>query len=153
MLSAPATIPATSEDTFNPAFAPLVGRDAEVIGRQSRQPCRIGQRHHRDQPGRGHQSPAHSEPACAHRQAWRRLSRLTVVPRGPERGAREQDELLRDVSAASAQVWLAEANQLLHELDADCSVSVGVAAGIAGNTATDSSAEPISAYRHRAAVR
>ena len=48
--SAPATIPPTSEATFNPAFAPLsVGTVRCCIG-QLPQPGRLGQRQHRDQP-------------------------------------------------------------------------------------------------------
>ena len=55
MLSAPATIPATTEVTFNPAFAPLsVGYRQELIC-QLLQTHPVGQRDHRDQPGRGQQ--------------------------------------------------------------------------------------------------
>ena len=55
MLSAPATIPATSEVTFNPAFAPLSVGTVKMLIRQLRQTHPVGQRDHRDQPGRGHQ--------------------------------------------------------------------------------------------------
>ena len=42
MLSAPATIPATNEDTFNPAFA-LRGRHAQLPLSQALQPRPVGQ--------------------------------------------------------------------------------------------------------------
>ena len=47
--SAPATIPPTSEATFNPAFAPLSVGDRQVLISQVTQPGRLGQRQHRDQ--------------------------------------------------------------------------------------------------------
>ena len=55
MLSAPATIPATSEVTFNPAFAPLsVGTVRCCLG-QFTESSGPGQREDRDQPGRRHE--------------------------------------------------------------------------------------------------
>ena len=54
MLSAPATMPATNAATFNPAFAPVRRYRQELI-RQLLQTHPVGQRDHRDQPGRGQQ--------------------------------------------------------------------------------------------------
>ena len=55
MLSAPATIPATSEATFNPALAPLSPGTLRCSPANARQARRVGQRQHRDQPRRRHQ--------------------------------------------------------------------------------------------------
>ena len=55
MLSAPATIPATSEVTFTPSVRTLVRRDRQQPIRQRLQTHPVGQRDHRDQPGRGQQ--------------------------------------------------------------------------------------------------
>ncbi|GAA1488942.1 hypothetical protein GCM10009626_16880 [Brachybacterium sacelli] len=48
MLSAPATIPATNEETFTVAFAPGGAGDAHMLGHQVAQPGGLGQGHHRD---------------------------------------------------------------------------------------------------------
>ena len=53
--SAPATIPATSEATFNPAFAPLSAGTLRCCRPARRSPARCGQPHHRHQPSRRHQ--------------------------------------------------------------------------------------------------
>ena len=55
MLSAPATIPATSELTFNPALAPLSVGTLRCSSANAGQAALAGQRHHRDQPSAGHQ--------------------------------------------------------------------------------------------------
>ena len=55
MLSAPATIPATSEATFNPAFAPLSVGHAQMLISQVGQPRPLGQGEDRDQARGRHQ--------------------------------------------------------------------------------------------------
>ena len=50
MLSAPATIPATSEATFNPALAPLSPGTLRCSPANVDKARRVGQREHRDQP-------------------------------------------------------------------------------------------------------
>ena len=55
MLSAPATMPATSEVTFAPALAPLSVGTLRCSSANCRQVALLGQRDHRDQAGAGHQ--------------------------------------------------------------------------------------------------
>jgi diguanylate cyclase (GGDEF)-like protein len=62
--------------------------------------------------------------------------------------------VMSGLSAAAAHVRLAEVNRLLHNLDGECSVSIGVAARKAGDTAADLVRRADQAlYRHRAGVR
>ena len=51
MLSAPATIPATSEATFKPAVSALVGRHTQMLIGQPAKARRPGQSQHRHQSG------------------------------------------------------------------------------------------------------
>jgi len=51
----PATIPATTEATFNPAFAPLSARDTQMLISQPGKAGAWCQSQHRDQPGRRHE--------------------------------------------------------------------------------------------------
>ena len=62
MLSAPATIPATSEVDLQPGVRALVRRHRQVLIGQLLQPGRLGQRDHRDQPGRRHADSDHRTP-------------------------------------------------------------------------------------------
>ena len=55
MESAPATIPATTEATFNPAFAPLSARDTQMLISQPGKAGAWCQSQHRDQPDRRHE--------------------------------------------------------------------------------------------------
>ncbi len=55
MLSAPATIPATSAFTFAPALEPLSVGTVEVLVSQRLQTAFLGQRHDRDQASTRHQ--------------------------------------------------------------------------------------------------
>ena len=55
MLSAPATIPATSALTFAPALAPLSVGTLRCSSANAGQAALLGQRHHRDQAGARHQ--------------------------------------------------------------------------------------------------
>ena len=55
MLSAPATMPATSAAHLRPGVGALVGRHAQVLVGQRRQAALLGQGDHRDQPGARHQ--------------------------------------------------------------------------------------------------
>jgi hypothetical protein len=70
MLSAPATIPATSDMTFKPAFAPLSVGSVKNSSVRSRKTDPVGQRDHRDQPGSRNQI-RFIEHGAPHRTAMR----------------------------------------------------------------------------------
>jgi len=53
--SAPATIPATSDDTFNPAFAPLSVRDAQPLIGEAAEARLLGETDDRDQTSTRHE--------------------------------------------------------------------------------------------------
>ena len=68
--SAPATMPATSADTFAPAATPAPPGTVRCASASSLSPARCGQRHRRDQPGARHEIRIieHSRP---HRRSMR----------------------------------------------------------------------------------